>query len=85
MQSISVKTNVDSLNVAWEPPVDGLVEKYTVELKYVAGSRTHVTDINNRTATFFGLKSGAPYTVLVIAVSGVQNSIGVENTYYTSK
>ena len=78
-------TNTDSLNVAWEPPMYGLVEKYAVELKYVAGSRKHVTDINSRTATFVGLKSGTPYTVLVIAVSGVQKSIGVENTYYTRK
>ena len=58
-------TNTDSLNVAWEPPMYGLVEKYAVELKYVAGSRKHVTGINSRTATFVGLKSGTLFWLLL--------------------
>ena len=85
MRSVTVKTYYDFLTVAWEPPQDGRVEKYTAELKYVAGTRKVITDLNNRTAKFVSLKSGKPYTVLVIAVSGFQTSIAVEEVYYTSK
>ena len=85
VRSVKVKTYFDFLTVAWEPPISGRVERYTAELKYVAGSRKVITDLSNRTAKFVSLKSGKPYTVLVIAVSGFQKSIAVEEVYYTSK
>ena len=85
VQNVTVKAYVDFLTVAWGPPKSGLVEKYTVKLKYVIGSRKVITDLTNRTAKFESLKSGKRYTVLVIAVSGFQKSIGVNETKRTSE
>ena len=85
VQYVTVKAYVDFLTVAWGPPISGLVEKYIVTLKYVTGSRKVITDLTNRTAKFESLKSGKQYTVLVIAVSGFQKSIGIIETKRTSE
>ena len=82
----SLKTTVTalrSLTVTWLAPT-GVVEYYTVQLKNKASTKQRISK-NTRQATFNNLLPGTPYTVVVVTVSGGQQSEALEKRFYTSK
>ena len=82
----SLKTTVTalrSLTVMWLAPT-GVVGYYTVQLKNKAWTKQRIPK-NTRQAKFSNLRPGTPYTVVVVTVSGDQQSGVLEKRFYTSK
>ena len=78
-------TSVDSLTVKWELPALSALTEYNVTLTYGGTHQTQTTDNNKTTQEFTDLTAGTEYTVSVVAVSGDQRSVKVEDKFYTSK
>lgn len=77
---------VHSLTVTWNVPMSGGLTGYTVNVKEKTGSEQTIQGNAPRIVTFNGgLSAGTQYTVILVTVSGDQNSKPTQKTFHTSK
>ena len=76
---------VSSLTVLWDAPLSGDVTEYRIKLRDKQGTETTVRGRATRTSTFTGLAAGTMYTVVLVTVSGDQQSEVLQSNFYTSK
>ena len=82
---VDVRT-VHSLTVTWDVPMSGGLTGYTVNVEERTGSEQTIQDSAPRIVTFNGgLSAGTQYTVILVTVSGDQNSKPIQKTFHTSK
>ena len=75
--------SVHSLTVTWDVPSSGGLTEYRVNVQGQAGSEQTVAEDAKRTVTFTGLVAGAPYTVVMVTVSGERRSSAIQKAFYT--
>ena len=79
-----LSTTGQSLTVSWDAPSDGALTGYSVKLEGGDKSQNQTHGKDTRTAAFIGLTAGTKYSVVVVTVSGDQQS-AEQYTLYTSK
>ena len=80
-----LSTTEQSLTVSWDVPSDGALTGYGVTLEGGDKSQNQTHGKGTRTAAFTGLTAGTKHSVVVVTVSGDQQSTEVNDTFYTSK
>ena len=76
---------VATLTVSWDTPFSGLVTEYKIRLLDVSWTEQTISGRATRKVIFTGLTAGAEYAVVLVAVSGDQQSETVEGHFYTGK
>ncbi|KAI0235806.1 Fibronectin [Lamellibrachia satsuma] len=74
---------VATLTLSWDTPVSGLVTEYKIRLLDVSWTEQTISGRATRKVIFTGLTAGAEYVVVLVAVSGDQQSETVEGHFYT--
>ena len=76
---------VATLTFPWDAPVSGRVTEYKIRLLDVSWTEQTISGRATRKVIFTGLTAGAEYAVVLVAVSGDQQSETVEENFYTGK
>ena len=85
-QNLSIDTVTgNSATLTWDPPNDGGLTGYRVHLADVSGTERLINTNATRKMIFTELTAGTQYTVVVVALSGDQQSEILADTFNTGK